>query len=395
MNKWQKHLLVDIEQRHPDYVAISHAIHRKPEIGNKEYFASETLCKMLEEADFEIEKAIVGHPTGFIARKESGRPGPKIAFLAEYDALPGLGHACGHNIIGTTSVLAAVSLSTIQEMLGGTIFVFGPPAEEGGPNGSAKASYSAAGLFEEIDAAMMLHPNGKTHLTVPAPAVDVLDFEFFGQAAHASTNPEEGINALDAMIQFYNGIGSFRQQLARGEQIHGIILEGGQAPNIIPDYTKARFFTRAFKRKDLDLLTERVRQIAEGAAYQTGTTVKMSRIQKGVDNVWVNQAFNDLFYQVSADLGVACEMDGAGVGSTDAGNVSQRIPTIHPFIQIGPESLVAHTEAFREAAGSPAGDAAIQTGAKLLAVTALRLFQEPETLAKIKQEQKQLQEQEK
>ncbi|WP_099223307.1 M20 family metallopeptidase [Listeria costaricensis] len=395
MKEGQERLLAEIERRHPDYVAASHAIHSKPEIGNEEFFASETLCDLLEEAGFEIEKAIAGHPTGFIARKESGRPGPHIAFLAEYDALPGLGHACGHNIIGTTSVLAAVSLSTMQETLDGTIFVFGTPAEEGGPNGSAKASYSAAGLFEEIDAAMMLHPNGQTHLTVPAPAVDVLDFEFFGQAAHASTNPEAGINALDAMIQFYNGINAFRQQLAPGEQIHGIILDGGQAPNIIPAYTKARFFTRALKRKNLDQLTERVGRIAEGAACQTGTTVKISRIQRGVDNVWVNQPFNDLFYQVAAELDVACEKDGAGVGSTDAGNVSQRIPTIHPFIKIGPESLVAHTDAFREAARSEAGDAAIQTGAKLLAVTALRLFQEPETLTTIKQAQARLKEQEK
>lgn len=225
-----------IERNKEKYIETSHDIHANPEIGNQEFYASRTLSLLLGSAGFQLQHNIAGHETGFIARKSSGKQGPAIAFLAEYDALPGLGHACGHNLIGTISVAAAIALSETLEEIGGEVVVFGTPAEEGGPNGSAKSSYVKAGLFKDIDAALMIHPSGKTATTSPSLAVDPLDFHFYGKQLTPQPSPEEGINALDAVIQLYNGINALRQQLPSDVRIHGVITEGGKAPNIIPDY---------------------------------------------------------------------------------------------------------------------------------------------------------------
>lgn len=235
-------IITNVESNKELYLSTSHQIHEKPEIGNEEFFASGLLTDILESEGFEVEKAVAGHETSFIARKKSSKPGPSIAFLAEYDALPGLGHGCGHNIIGTTSVAAAIALSKVLEETGGEAVVFGTPAEEGGPNGSAKGSFVKHGLVEGIDAALMVHPHGQTRLTSTSLAVDPLDFEYIGKPAHAAASPHEGINALDALIQLFNGINALRQQLPDDVRIHGIITHGGDAPNIIPEYAKARFY---------------------------------------------------------------------------------------------------------------------------------------------------------
>src|SRR5699024_8450539 len=176
------------------FVETSLAIHAKPEIGNEEFFASAQLTALLREENFEVETAVAGHETAFFAQFDSGKPGPTIAYLAEYDALPGIGHACGHNIIGTTSVAAAIALSKELEHTGGKVVVLGTPAEEGGPNGSAKGSFVRHGFLEDVDVALMAHPSGKTGVTSNSLAVDPLDFKFYGKPAHASGSPEEGIN---------------------------------------------------------------------------------------------------------------------------------------------------------------------------------------------------------
>src|SRR5699024_9539168 len=183
------------------FVETSLAIHAKPEIGNEEFFASAQLTTLLREENFEVETAVAGHETAFFAQFDSGKPGPTIAYLAEYDALPGIGHACGHNIIGTTSVAAAIAVSQVIDDVGGEVVVFGTPAEEGGPNGSAKGSFVREGLLKDVDAVIMLHPGNETRLTGPSLGVDPLDFKFFGKPAHASACPEEGVNALDGVIQ--------------------------------------------------------------------------------------------------------------------------------------------------------------------------------------------------
>lgn len=376
----------NIDQNKELYISTSHKIHANPEIGNEEFFASSLLTGILENEGFSVTKAVAGHETSFIARKKSDKPGPSIAFLAEYDALPGLGHACGHNIIGTMSTAAAIALSKVLDEVGGEAVVLGTPAEEGGPNGSAKGSFVKHGLLEGIDAAMMIHPNGKTSLTAPSLAVDPLDFEFFGKSAHAAASPHEGINALDAVIQLFNGINALRQHVTDDVRIHGIITHGGDAPNIVPEYAKARFFIRAATRNRLNEVTKRVKAIAEGAALTTGATVKITAFQNEVDNLLLNDRFNNIYREVIEELGENVHLQKEGIGSTDAGNISQVVPTIHPYIKIGPDHLVAHTDEFREAAASERGDYALITGAKALALTALRLIVEPETLNEIKEE---------
>ncbi|MED3574749.1 M20 family metallopeptidase [Cytobacillus praedii] len=380
-------IIKNVESNKELYLATSHQIHAKPEIGNEEYFASGLLIDILEQEGFEVEKGIAGHHTSFLARKKSFLEGPTIAFLAEYDALPGLGHACGHNIIGTTSVGAAIALSKALDETGGEVVVLGTPAEEGGPNGSAKGSFVKHGLLEGIDAALMIHPSNQTRLTSTSLAVDPLDFEFIGKPAHAAAAPHEGINALDAVIQLFNGINALRQQLKDDVRIHGIITDGGDAPNIIPEYAKARFFIRAATRAHLNEVTKKVKAIAEGAALATGATLNVIAFQNEVDNLLLNRKFDEVFHGIIEELGETVVLDDKdGIGSTDAGNISQVVPTIHPYIKIGSDDLVGHTVPFREAAASKKGDEALITGAKALALTGLELIIKPELLTAIKDE---------
>lgn len=384
---WVETIEQDIEQKRESYLETSHRIHATPEIGNEEFFASRLHAERLTAEGFTVELGVAGHDTAFFAKKSSDRPGATIAFLAEYDALPGIGHACGHNIIGTTSVAAAIALSKVLDEVGGSVIVLGTPAEEGGPNGSAKGSFVKHQLLEGIDAALMVHPSGQTRITGASLAVDPLDFAFTGRPAHAAASPEEGINALDAVIQLFNGINALRQQLPDDVRIHGIITHGGDAPNIIPEYAKARFFIRATTRERLNAVTEKVKAVAQGAALATGATLDVIAFQNEVDNLVFNRTFDRLFQEEAEALGETVHLDERpGLGSTDAGNISQVIPTIHPYIKIGSDDLVAHTEAFKEAARSAAGDEALITGAKILARTALRVLADERTRGAIAQE---------
>ncbi|MGE8203492.1 M20 family metallopeptidase [Heyndrickxia sp. NPDC080065] len=378
-------IIKSIEDSKEFYIEASHKIHENPEIGNQEFFASKTLTEILENAGFEVTRNVAGHETGFVARKASTKNGPKVALLAEYDALPGLGHACGHNIIGTTSVAAGIALAEVVEETGGEVVVFGTPAEEGGPNGSAKGSFVKHGLLAGIDIALIIHPAGKTSLTTPFLAVDPLDFHFYGRAAHASGSPEKGVNALDAVIQLFNGINALRQQLPTDVRIHGIITHGGDAPNIIPEYASARFFIRANTWKRAEEVSQKVRKIAEGAALATGSTVKVERFQNEVHDFVINDSLDEIVGKELELLGEKVITEtGKGVGSSDAGNVSHVVPTAHPCIKIGPDDLIGHTNEFRECAGSPLGEKALITGAKALAFTGYRILTEPDLLEKVR-----------
>ncbi|RIM01780.1 M20 family peptidase [Staphylococcus equorum] len=372
----KKQIILDyIENENHKYLEISHQIHQRPELGNEEIFASRTLIEDLIAHNFDVETDIAGHATGFIARYDSGIEGPTIGFLAEYDALPGLGHACGHNIIGTASVLAGTALKQVIDKIGGKIIVLGCPAEEGGENGSAKATYVKAGVIDELDIALMVHPGNETYRTIDTLAVDVLDIKFYGKSTHASENADEARNALDAMISYFIGIAQLRQHIKRRQRVHGVILDGGKAANIIPDFTHARFYTRATSRKELDVLTERVGQIAKGAALQTDCDFEFGPIQNGVNEFIKTSKLDDLFAKYATEMGEAVIDDDFGYGSTDTGNVSHCIPTIHPHIKIGSRNLVGHTHRFREAAGSTHGDQALIRGAKILALMGQELIE--------------------
>lgn len=371
----KQEILDYIENKKYDYVEISHRIHERPELGNEEIFASRTLIDQLRANDFEIETDIAGHATGFIATYQSEKEGPTIGYLAEYDALPGLGHACGHNIIGTASVLAGIALKQVIDHVGGKVVVLGCPAEEGGENGSAKASYVKAGVIDDIDIALMIHPGNETYPTINTLAVDVLDIKFYGKSAHASENADEALNALDAMISYFNGVAQLRQHIKKSHRVHGVILDGGKAANIIPDYTHARFYTRATTRKELDILTERVNQIARGAAIQTGCDYEFGPIQNGVNEFIKTPKLDELFEKYAIEVGEEASYDDFGFGSTDTGNVSHIVPTIHPHVKIGSRNLVGHTHRFREAAASVHGDQALIRGAKIIALMGLELIE--------------------
>lgn len=228
-----------IEAKASIYQNIAAQIHEKPEVSNYEFFASKTLADQLASEGFLVKLDVAGHRTGFDARYRSAKPGPTIVFYAEYDALPGIGHACGHNLFGATSALAAVGLQAVIDQVGGEIRVYGTPGEEGGENGSAKGSFVRNGFFRDVDVALGAHPGYQHGPTRASLANDPVDVEFFGKASHAASAPEKGINALDAIIQVYNASNALRQHLTDDVRIHGVITNGGQAANVVPDYASA------------------------------------------------------------------------------------------------------------------------------------------------------------
>lgn len=392
ISQLQDRLEESIQQRSAEYIAISKDIHSHPETGNNEYYANELLTKLLEKNGFTVTSNIAGHETAFYAVKDSGKPGATIAYLAEYDALIDIGHACGHNIIGVTSIAAAIALSETLDETGGKVVVLGTPAEEGGLrgkggiNGNVKARFVEHGYLEGVDVALMVHPSGKTRLTGPTLANNHLYFHFYGQPSHAGSSPHKGVNALDAIVLLYNGISVLRQQLADGIRVHGIITNGGQAPNVIPEYASAHYYIRAHTREEVLALEPRIRAIAEGAALATGTTVKIEH-QTGPRDFLINHTLNSVLLKEFTDAGEYVEQkEKEGLGSTDAGDISHAVPTAHPYIKIGPDDLIGHTVAFREASNSEQGYNALVTGAQVLARTGLRLLTDKALLQEAKDE---------
>lgn len=381
-----------IHQHRDDYIAIAKDIHAHPETGNNEYYANEILTTLLTRHGFTVTSNVAGHETAFYAVKRGAKPGPTVAYLAEYDALIDIGHACGHNIIGVTSIAAAIALSETLDRTGGSVVVLGTPAEEGGLrgkggiNGNVKARFVEHGFLDEVDVALMVHPSGKTRLTGPTLANNHLYFHFYGKPSHAGSSPHKGVNALDALVLLYNGISVLRQQLPDGVRIHGIITNGGQAPNVIPEYASGHFYIRAATREQVLALEPRVRAIAEGAALATGTSVKIEH-QVGPRDFRINHALNAVLLDEFTAAGEFVDLnEKAGLGSTDAGDISHAVPTAHPYIKIGPDDLIGHTVAFREAANSIRGYEALITGARVLARTGLRLLTDSALLENIKDE---------
>lgn len=379
-----------IQQRLTEYQALALDIHDHPEVSNYEFYSSDALIKQLEKEGFSVTKDVAGHRTGFDARYASGKPGPTIAFLAEFDALPGIGHACGHNLFGTYSVLAASVLRERIAEIGGEIRVYGTPGEEGGENGSAKGSFVREGFFEDVDAALCVHPAYRYGKTTESLANDPVDIKFHGVASHAAAAPEKGVNALEALIQVFNGINALRLQLPKDVNIHGIITDGGVAANVIPEYAAGRFYLRAKNRQTLNEVYQKVENIVKGAALSTGTSYEFGLFQNSVDDVIVTPSFDALFFSHANAAGVPDEeietKEQTSLGSSDVGNVSHVIPTIQPTVSISDEYIAGHSEEFKEAARSEKGLASIAIAAELLANTALDLFEKPELLDKIKQE---------
>ncbi len=378
----------NVETRLEAYKELALAIHEKPEVSNYEFFACEALSNQLKEEGFEVEVDVAGHRTGFDARYKSGKPGPTIAFLAEYDALPGIGHACGHNIFGTTSSLAAVALKSVIDEIGGEIRVYGTPGEEGGENGSAKGSFVREGFLDDVDAALCVHPGYEHGLSGPSLANDPVDVEFFGRASHASAAPEKGVNALDSILFVYNAVNALRQHLTDDVRIHGVITNGGEVANVVPEYASARFYLRAATRPTLNEVYEKFENIVKAAALSTGATYKFGLFQNSVDNTVLTPSFDAIYEEKLNDYGevVTAEIPAKGGGSTDVGNISQVIPTIQPSISISDTYIAGHSIEFKAASRSEKGLNSIGLGAKILARTAYDLIVDADLLASIKTE---------
>jgi amidohydrolase len=351
-------------------------------LGFKEVKASALLTKYLEANGFSIERGICQLDTAF--RTSYGKGRPAIAILAEYDALPQLGHACGHNLIAGIAVGAAVAARAAIDQCGGSVLVIGTPAEEfyGG-----KVLMAERGAFDKIDMAMMAHPGTHDSATTQALACITLEVEFFGKAAHAATRPETGINALEAMLLSFAAINALRQHVPDKARIHGIITDGGEAPNVVPAHSAGSFLVRAEDNAYLDELKEKVLNCFVGGAVATGARLEYHWGDVLYAPLRNNLTLAELFRQNINTLGRQMPLFGdSRVGSTDMGNVSQLVPGIHPTIAIAPETVAIHSPDFALVAASEAGIKGMLDAAKAIAMTVVDLVASPETATKVKEE---------
>ena len=365
--------------------ALSRRIHDHPELAYAEKRAAGWLTEFLAGKGFKVEPGVAGVDTAFRATIETGE-GPTIAIMCEYDALPGIGHACGHNVIAASGAGAGAALALAKGVLPrGRIQVIGTPAEEGG---GGKNRLIKGGIFKDVDCAMMIHGFDRTILHQHLLGIVRGTFEFQGKASHASADPWEGVNALDACIGTFNAVSMMRQQMRPDCRVHGIITNGGAAANIIPESAAAVFYVRAPRIDVMWDLYKRVVACAEGAAKAAGATVTVTQ---GADNVYEplkrNQTLLDLFAANMAAVGLA---EGPPVldrlGSSDVGNVSQVIPTIQPMIGIAPLGTAIHTREFADAAVKPLARAGLLAAAKTMALTTFDLLADPARVRAAKDE---------
>ncbi len=373
----------EVENHRGELKDLSLRIHSHPETAFQEEKAVSWLTGYLKERGFSIEKGICGLATAF--RAVYGKGKPAIALLAEYDALPKLGHACGHNIIATSAAGAGIAARLAVDELGGTVQVMGTPGEEmyGG-----KVYMVKRGAFRGIDAAMMVHPAGLNTATTKFLACQTLEVEFFGKPAHAAARPEAGINALEAMLVSYAAINSLRQHIKDSARIHGIITDGGEAANIVPAHTAGHFIVRAVEDRYLDELKERVLNCFVGASTATGAKLKYKWGEARYAPLHNNFTLARLFRKNLQSLGRRVHLidPRIGIGSSDIGNVSQVVPSIHPLIAIASARAVTHSTQFAETAASEAGMRGLIDAAKALAMTVVDLVADPAVLGEVKKE---------
>ncbi len=354
-----------------------------PELGYQEFYAVGVLTQLLNCHGFEIERNVAGLETAFVARYKGNRPGPRIAFLAEYDALPGVGHGCGHNLIGAASVGAAITLSKSLE-LPGEILVIGSPAEE---TSGGKVTLVEHGIFKDIDVALMFHPGSQNVPEISTLALDALEFVFLGRPAHAVAAAQYGVNALDAAINFFNGINALKKQIPEDARINGIITEGGTAPNIVPERAVARFYLRARKRKVLDELREQVIRCAQGAAAMVSAQVSWRKFEYSYDELLTNRELAEAFAENLRELGIRhIAPPQNAMGSVDMGNVSRVIPAIHPYLALGHGTDIPHTRDFAEACLSQAGERLLLLAIRALAFTGWDILTDEKLLKRAKRE---------
>jgi amidohydrolase len=381
-----------IDEHAPGIISVADQIHKRPEIGYEERFASQLLAEALREAGFEVEKPVGGVETAFRATKRGKGPGPTIAVLAEYDALPGIGHGCGHNLIAGSGLASAIGLGSVMDQLDGTFQIIGTPAEEGG---GGKVKLIDAGIFEDVDASLMVHHAGdRTGSATSYPggtclAVSHFNFVFHGKPAHAAGDPYNGANALNGVIKLFTGIDALRQHVRTDARIHGIITHGGDAPNVVPHRAAAAFYIRAGDRAYLEQLEDKVRKIAEGAALMTETTVE---ITSGGPTCYdmrpsypIGRRYEDNMRAVGMDVN-ARDQGQRGPYSTDFGNVSYLMPAVTGSFAISHEPIPGHSQQVVDASCSDFGYDQLLKVSTAMAYTALDLLTDRELLQAAKDE---------
>lgn len=388
---YSKNELYEIENiLKKDIEEVSDYIFKNPELGNEEYKASEYLVNKLKENGFNVEENYCGMKTAFRAEKGSGSP--KIAFLAEYDALPGYGkekkpgHACGHNWIAASTYGSTLTLSKIIDKLGGTVILIGTPAEE---TVGGKVPMVEQGAFDDIDIVLQSYLESQNNIACKTLAIDCIKFQFRGRASHAAAHPEDGINALDAINLMYAGIGCLRQHIKSDARIHGIITQGGDAPNTVPDFTEAKFHIRSESRKYLDELTKKVINIAKGASLMTGTEVFYEKFENSFDNLVNLKSLQKLMKKNLEEVGIEnINEEGKGAsGSSDIGNVSQVCPTMYTEIALDIEEVChVHDEAYLKYVNSLEAYDKLHKAIKAMCGVALEIYNNEKLLQEIKKE---------
>ena len=376
-----------VDERAELLLDVSHRIHQRPELLFEEHFASDLLASTLEGEGFVVDRGAHGLETAFVGRPgDDGRggDGPRIAVLCEYDALPGIGHACGHNVIAAAGLGAGLAAATVVAAAGGRLDVIGTPAEEGG---GGKVVLGDRGAFDGVDAALAIHPAGIDLIEPQVIAIATYEIEYFGQMAHAAAAPDKGRNALDAAVLGYNAVAALRQHMASTDRVHGVFLEAGEKPNMVPHHTVAQWYVRSATAASLHGLKARVLACLEAGAAAAGCTMEVHQPWPEYTDLRHNRPLGELYRANSARLGreVADPTPATRLMvSTDMGNVSYRVPTIHPIVKISPADVGLHSAAFATWAASAEGDRGVLDAAKAMAMTAVDLWLRPDAMAEVR-----------
>ena len=374
----KQQIVSEVDARASRLLSVSHQIHETPELCFEEHAAHDLLCSVLEEEGLEVERSAFDLDTAFVAR--AGRAGPQIAVICEYDALPEIGHGCGHNVIAAAGLGAGLAAASLAEELGGSVSIIGTPAEEGG---GGKCFLLERGAFDGVCAAMMVHPANHELTYMSAIAVEQLEVTYTGQSAHASASPHKGRNALDGAVLGYMNVAALRQHIRPDERIHGIFTRAGDKPNIVPHEAAAEWYVRSPKLDSLADLRKRVVACLEAGATAAGVDIECQCKAPIYADMVNSQVMLEFYARNAAAAGrVVSEPRSsyAVVGSTDMGNVSHAVPSIHPMIKVAPDDVAIHTPEFALYAKSQSGDQAVLDGAKMMAMTVADLWLEPDAL---------------
>ncbi|WP_130861566.1 M20 family metallopeptidase [Bacilliculturomica massiliensis] len=381
----RKRIRESVDRNYEKVAAVCRDIYENPEIALQEVHASAVLKDLLGGEGFEVEENCAGLPTAFKAAKKNG-PGPRVAIMAEYDALPEIGHACGHHLIAGMSLLAGIGLAECLEEYQGEVAVFGTPAEE---TGDGKAQMAKAGCFDGYDIGIMLHPFYGNCVAPRISAIGVYDFTFIGKESHAGAAPFEGINALDAVVTMYDSVSMMRQQLKDGTRIGAIVLAGGTVSNSIPDKCSIRYEVRSLDMDYYHQVVEQVRRCAQAAALATGCEMEWIQSAPTCASLVPSPVLVREFETLMREFNMDEEQESVDMGSTDLGEVNQIIPTIHPLVKMVENGEKAHTVEFLKAANAPYAWKKMKEYGELLACLGLRIFEDPQVLRELREEREQ------